>query len=44
MDEVGDQRKRVLVWHCPLVQVAIVLNWPKFAIFLLYKEETAGIR
>jgi hypothetical protein len=43
VNEVRDKRKGVLVWHCPLVQVVVILNWSKLAIFLLYKEETAGI-
>jgi hypothetical protein len=44
VDEVGDQGKRVLVRHCPLVQVSVVLNWLKFAILFLYKEKAAGVR
>ncbi|KLO07381.1 hypothetical protein SCHPADRAFT_836838, partial [Schizopora paradoxa] len=39
MNEVVDERERVLVLHSDGVQVAIVLNWPKRAILFLDKEE-----
>jgi hypothetical protein len=44
VDEIGYQGERVFVRHCPLVQVAIVLNWPKFAILFLYEEKATGVR
>jgi hypothetical protein len=43
IDEVIDEGERVLVWYHPFIQVAIVLYWIEFSIFLLDEERTTGI-
>jgi len=38
-DEIGDKRQGVSISNSEFVQSSIILYWPEFAVFLLYKEE-----
>ncbi len=43
VDQGGDERERVAVFDRPGVYWLVVLDGPKFSIFLLDKEEGCGV-
>jgi hypothetical protein len=43
VNEIVNKREGILIQYCPLVQVAVILYWAEFPVFLLDEEEAAGI-